>query len=880
VTLYRLLLFAYPRAFRERFGDDLRELFADLYRTRAAGMPLPRRALFWLHIIADTLRQGLQERLVPRRRLPFGVHRVRGASAMSLLLEDLRHAARGVRQQPGVSAVIMLTLALAIGANSAIFTVVNAVLLRPMPFTDPDRVVMLLTVDRNGRDSMVSVPDFNDWRVDLQSITGLTLMGAQSVNLTGVAEPDRLRGGFVSSNFFDMLGVQPIIGRAFAAQQDDRSAPKTAVLTYGTWQRRFGGDPSVVGRALMLNNEPHEVTGVLPPRFEFPIDAVEVWLPMNSSPIQDMQRNSRNTMVFGRVRADVSFEQAAAELQQVAARLAAAYPESNANWSARFQPFHEVTVRFVSQNLKLLSGAIAFVLLIACANIANLLLARASARQREMAVRAAIGASRGRMVRQLLTESLLLALAGGAVGLVLSTLLTDAMLALLPNLPRSEFVRPDIIVIAFTAALSIGTGLAFGVLPALRVSRPDLRTALGEGGRGGEGRATGRLRSVLVVAELALSLMLLAGAGLFIQSVSQLVNVDLGYVPDNVLTLEYRLPRNKYTTTEQQLAFHQRVVERLEAVPGIVAAAISSSVPQSGNGRYVGFWKSEDARPAPDAMSRAQMNAVTESYFAVMGIPVLEGRVCGGQDRPGGTLTLMVNRFMAERIWPGESALGKRLRAPDFPGEAVVVGVVGNTRPNLLADPVTSQVYPCISQAAGIFATVAVKTAGEPTTFARSVQQAIWSVDADQPMWKIRSSESLVLASVQRQRFVMLLMSFAAGLALLLAGLGTYSVLSYTVQRRAREVGLRMALGATRGSIVRLVLGQTARLTLLGVTLGLVGAGILSQVIAAELYNVSPRDPVTFATTALVLSSVALIAAWLPTRRATAVDPVVTLRTE
>jgi putative ABC transport system permease protein len=274
------------------------------------------------------------------------------------------------------------------------------------------------------------------------------------------------------------------------------------------------------------------------------------------------------------------------------------------------------------------------------------------------------------------------------------------------------------------------------------------------------------------------------------------------------------------------------------------------------------------------------MNAVTESYFAVMGVPVLEGRVCGPQDRPGGTLTLIVNRFMAERVWPGESALGKRLRAPDFPGEAVVVGVVGNTRPNLLADPVTSQIYPCISQAAGIFATVAVKTAGEPMTFARSVQQAIWSVDADQPMWKIRSSESMVLASVQRQRFVMLLMSFAAGLALLLAGLGTYSVLSYTVQRRAREVGLRMALGATRGSIVRLVLGQTARLTLIGVMLGLAGAGILSRVIAAELYNVSPRDPVTFAATALLLSSVALIAAWLPTRRATTVDPVVTLRAD
>jgi putative ABC transport system permease protein len=879
-TYYRLLLRAYPRPFRDRFGSDLEELFADVYRTRAAGLTSTALARFWIRTTVETVAQGLAERLPQRRRLPLGVHHQRGPSAMTLVLEDLRHALRALRQQHALSAVIVLTLALAIGANSAIFTVVNAVLLRPLPYKNPERVVMLYTVDRTGADRLMSLPDVDDLRERLTTLTGLSVMGTQTANLTGVGEPDRLRAGFVSADFFAALGVQPVMGRAFADGEDLPHAAKTAILDYDVWRTRFGSDPRMIGRTLILNNEPHQVIGVLPPQFEFPIAENEIWLPITSSPIQDAKRDSRYLMTFARVADGVAFSQAEAELKQAAQALAQAYPETNANWTMRFEEVHALGVMFVSRNLRLLAGAIGFVLLIACANIANLLLARASGRQREIAVRAALGASRGRIVRQLLLESVLLAGAGGAIGLVLSAALTDAILTLLPTLPRSEFVRPDQTVVAFTAALSVVTGLLFGLAPALRLSRPNLRATLTESARSSDGPATARLRSILVVAELALSLVLVAGAGLFIQSVNRLLSVDLGYDPSNLLTLEYRLPRNKYADPEQQIGFHHRVLERIAALPGVRSVAFARAFPQSGNGAFVGYWRDGEATPTRETMPRAQLNTVSEGYFGTLGIPILAGRVCTAADAPQAPVAVIVNQLLAERLWPGTSAVGQRLRSPDIPGVALVMGVVGNTRPQLLSQPIAPQIYGCLSQQPGIFATIAVKTSDEPMALARSVQQAIWSLDPDQPMWKIRTAESMISATVQRERFVMLLMSCAAGLALLLAGLGTYSVLAYTVQRRTREVGVRMALGATRGEIVRLLLAQTARLTAAGVTLGLIATWALRGVVAAQLYEVSPRDPFTFAATALVLGGVSLIATWLPTRRAIDVDPVIALRTD
>ena len=880
VAWYRRLLIVYPRSFRHRFATDLIELFSDLYATQAATASIVKRAQFWIAIVLDTLRHAGRERFNRRRTLPLGAHRSPGVPHMTHLFEDLRHGMRALQKQRGLSAVVVVTLALASGANSAIFTVVNAVLLRPLPYENPGRVVSLSEVDPRGRDTGVSVPTFEDWRQRITTISGLSMVGVQTANLTGVPQPDRLRAGFVTSAFFDMLGVQPAIGRAFVSGEEGPAAPRTAILEHRTWENRFGSDPSILGRTLVLNNEPFEVIGVLPRSFEFPIDDVDVWMPHSSFPVQDRDRGNRNWLAMGRVRDDVSFDQATAELRQVSADLARAYPDTNKDWSARFQPFHEVSVQFVARNLRLLAGAVGFVLLIACANIANLLLTRASARQREMAVRAAVGASRWRLVRQLLLESLVIAFVGGALGLVLGSVLTDGMLSIVPNLPRLDRVAPDATVVTFTALLSLATGLMFGILPALRTSRPNLQSTLNEGARGGESRATSRWRSTLVVAELALSLVLLVGAGLLIQSLTRLTTVDLGYEPANLLTLEYRLPRNKYSTPQQQWEFHRRVIDEIGRVPGVRTSSLARAIPQSGNGGVVGYWKAEDPMPRREDMPRAQVNAVSPNYFAAMSIPVFEGRVCSTLDTPAAPLALVINRFLAERLWPQTSAVGQRLRSPDVPGEAAIVGVVGNTRPLLLSMPIGGQIYTCLSQQAGIFASVIAKTDGEPMAVSRAVQKAIWTVDPDQPMWKIRSSETLVRGSVQTQRFVMLLMSFAAGLALLLAGLGTYSVLSYTVQRRAREVGVRMALGATRGMIARLMLGQTAVLTAIGVTLGLAGALAMTRLMTAQLYEVSPNDPLTFLVTALTLSIVALTAAWLPTRRATRVDPIVTLRAE
>jgi putative ABC transport system permease protein len=520
------------------------------------------------------------------------------------------------------------------------------------------------------------------------------------------------------------------------------------------------------------------------------------------------------------------------------------------------------------------------VLLIACANIANLLLVRATARQREMAVRTALGASRGRLVRQLLIESLLMSFAGGALGLLLGGALTDAMLTMLPVLPRLDRVAPDGTVVLFTAALSIATGILFGMLPALRTSRTDVRATLSEGARGGEGRATGRLRAVLVVAELALSLVLLIGASLMVQSLYRVLTVDKGFETDRVLTMEYRLPRNKYQNAKQQWAFHRRALEQISAVPGVEIASIATAAPQSGNGAYIGYWRPQGAQPAQDAMPRAQFNSVSPEFFRAMQVPIVAGRVCQDSDTAETPIVAIVNRHLAARLWPGENAVGQQLRSPEIPIPVTIVGVVGDTRPRMLSMPVTAQIYGCFSQNAGVFATVIARTLGEPMTAARSVQQAIWSVDPDQPMWKIRSGETLLTGSVQTERFVMVLMAAAALLAVLLAGLGTYSVLSHTVQRRSRELGVRMALGATRFDVARLVVSETARLVAIGIAAGVIGALALSRVLETQLFAVSPRDPLTFVGTSALLTSVALVAAWLPAHRATAVDPMITLRAD
>jgi putative ABC transport system permease protein len=631
-----------------------------------------------------------ERRAARRARLPLDAHRGARPSTIAVFTEDVRHALRGVISRPSLSMVVVLTLALGIGANAAIFTVVNGVLLRPLPFADPDQLVMLYEVDPRGRDNFASLAMADDWRRHLTTVTGISVYGVQTANLTGVAEPDRLRAGFVSATFFDMLGVQPVIGRGFRNGEDRPDATKTVVLSYGTWQSRFGGDPSVLGRSVVLNNEPHRVIGVLSSNFEFPIDSADVWMPLSSFPNLSAERRNRGYMVLGRVGSAISGDQALAELRTFSKTLAATYPDTNTDWSARFVPFRDVAVGTTADNLRLLSGAAVFVLLIACANIANLMLVRATGRQREMAVRAALGASRARLVRQLLAECVLMALGGGVLGLLLSATLTDAMLQLAPALPRADRVAPDGTVVLFTLAVSIATGVLFGSLPAWRMSRSDMRSTLNESGRTSDGRGAGRLRNALIVCELALSLMLLVGAGLLVRSLHRVLTVDLGYAADHLLTLEYRLPRNKYQRSSDQWEFHRRVVESIARVPGVETASLARAAAQSGNGGFVGYWKADEAQPPPDAIPGALFNAVTPDFFRAMRIPVFQGRVCDATDTAEAPLTVVINRHLAERLWPGASPIGRQLRSPDIPVAATIVGIVGNTRPQLPTQPISS----------------------------------------------------------------------------------------------------------------------------------------------------------------------------------------------
>jgi putative ABC transport system permease protein len=872
VRVYRVLLHAFPASFRQRFEGDLVELFTDLHAVAS-----PPRVRFWARIVWGTVRQGLAERLTTRRAARHD-GRPRKDPLMLILLHDIRLAVRSFQARPGFAATVVLTMAFGIGVTSAMFTVVNAVVLRPLPYAEPDRVVMIFERDPKGRSSQVSLVAAEDWRTQLTTVARLALFGSQTANLTGRGEPDRMRAGFVSTEFFSVLGVTPIIGRDFAPGEDKPGAAGAAVLPYGVWEQRFGSDPAIIGRPLTLNNQPFEVIGVLPRRFEFPFDEIEVFLPLAAAPaLPPPARNRRALFAFGRLADGVTLAAADSELRQVTARVAAAYPDTSAGWSGEVVPFQDVAVRLVRTPLYILMAAVCLVLLIACVNVANLTLARGSTRGQEMAVRAALGASRGRLVAQLLTESVALSVAGGILGLLLGGLLTEGLLSLAPPLPRRATIGPDPAVLAFTAFVSILTGLAFGILPAIRGSRAHFADGLQHATRvvdaGGR-----RLKSALVVTELALSLTLLVCAGLLGKSLARMASTDPGFVPDRVLTMEYRLPRNKYGSADAQWDVHRRIAERVSHVPGIEQAALASAVPFSGNGGRLIVWRTEDPEPDPNMAPSVLAILVTGGYFEAMGIPIVAGRSCTDADRAGTPNSVVVNRALAERFWPGKPAVGQRLRAAAVDGELTVVGVVGNTLHASQRSGIDTQVYACFSQAPGLFATVVARTSGDPMQSARAVQEAVWSIDPEQPVWKIRSMTTLVASGVERERLVTTLMVAAALLALALATLGVYSVVSHSVAQRAREIAVRVALGASRATILRLVLGETGALVAVGLGAGLVCALGAGRAIASLLVDVGPGDPVTLAATGALLAAAAIVAALLPAARASAVDPVARLR--
>ncbi len=801
---------------------------------------------------------------------------------MQTLFQDLRFGVRMLMKKPGFTLIAVITLALGIGANTALFSVVNAALLRPLPFNQAEQLVMVYTRTGAYARDLVAWPELLDWRAQSQSFASLSAFTTQSVNLTGRTEPSRVVGGFVSADFFSMLGVEPALGRGFLANEDAAGAEKVGVVSYALWRDRFGADPALLGQTLTLNNQLFTVVGVTPVGFRAPYSDVDVWLPIQHYPNFSPDRKAANFEVLGRMRTGVALRQAQAEMDTVAARLATQYPETNKDRGVNLIGLQSLLVERLRPSLLALFGAAGFVLLIACANLANLQLSRAVGRSRELALRAALGAGRGRLVRQLLTESLLLSLMGGILGLLLGVWGMDVLAASSAvNLSPLVEVKLDRFVFGFTCGAALLTGVLFGLLPALRFSRPDLNEALKAGGRSaGAGPGSSRLRGTLVVAQVALALVLLVGAGLMVRSFMNLTGVDPGFDGNNVLTLEYRVPRNKYPEPQQQWRFHEQAVAAVQALPGVESVASVGAIPHGGNVAEASFTLPDRAAPPAGQEPRAQSNRADTNYFRTMKIPLVQGRVFSPQDKSDAPLVIVINQTMARRYWPNANPLGKQVHLPDFAVTASVVGVVGDVRHDSLDEAAQPQVYLPYAQHPHIFASMVVRTTGDPQSFANAVRGAIWSVDKDQPVWKVCTLDSLLQRSLGYQRFLLQLLGGFAALALLLAAVGIYGVLAYAVSQQTREFGIRMALGAQASDIFRLILGQGLKLTLGGVAIGLLGALGLTRLMNSLLFNVSATDPLTFLMIVFLLMIVVLFACWIPARRATKVDPMIALRCE
>jgi len=818
---------------------------------------------------------------------------------LEAILRDLRFAARGLWRSPGFTAITVATLALGIGANTAIFSVVNAVLLRPLAYRDPAQLVALRGVleVRGLNDVRNSAPEYQDFRSEIPALTGVAAAWPISINLTALGDPERIQAAVVSSNYFQVLGTAPALGRDFTADDDQGRIGYVVIISWDLFQQRFGGDRSVIGKTVRLDDDPMTIIGVMPPGFRHPLEngasPMEVWCPVelgNTDPQFIGDRRARVFEVIGRLKPGATVTEAQAQLDALSTRLESRYPDvypAALGWRAAALPLSERVVGDVRPALLVLLGAVAFVLLIGCANVANLMLARATGRAREIAIRTALGGDRLRLVRQLLTESLLLAALGGALGLLVAVWGTSALgrLAAL-YLPRAREIAIDGPVLAFTAVLILVTGIAFGLFPALQASRPDLQDVLKDSAKGSAGGGRTRMRAVLVVAEVAVALVLLAGAGLLLRSFQRLVAVDPGFDPERLLTMQVWLPvpndnaKGRYFTQEQRVGFYDRAVAAVRQVPGVTAAALVSRLPYSG--RNDARFKIE-GRPVSDAqlLPSAEVRLVSPDYFRTMAIPVLQGETMpDGVDSLSSTYA-MVNRTLAEREWKGQSPIGQRIQLVGFGGPtATIVGVVNDVRQGAPDQPPLPEFYLSYRLVAGQEMSLVVRTAGDPDALADRVVQSIRSVDPTQPVFGVKSMTRLLANAEAERRFSLLLLSLFAAIALLLSSLGIYGVMAYSTSQRRHEIGIRMALGAATPDVLRLVLQQGMRLVLLGLAIGLFGAWALSRVLAGQLYGISARDPFTYAAVALLLGTVAFTATWLPARRATRVDPMISLRSE
>jgi len=799
------------------------------------------------------------------------------------MITDLRYALRQLLKSRGFTFVAIVTLALGIGANTAVFSVVDTVLLRGLPYYNAEQLIDLFSTNPAGDRDGISIAEFEDLRSQLRSTEDLAAFQSQSVNLTGGERPDRVRGSFVSANFFEVFHLNPVLGRTLAKGEDQPGAAKVAVINEKLWRERLNSSADLSDKKLILNNEAYSVVGVISSEFKNPFDPdVEVWISMANYTGVTPARDSRFLIALGHLKPGVSLGQARAEADTIANQFATAYPKENAGRGLKLDFYREFLVGAVRPMLLLLFLAAGAILLIACANLANLLLARGIARQREMSVRAALGASRWRLVRQLLTETTVLGLTGGLAGVLLAHWGLWGLLKLPQNFINVKDAAIDSRVFVFALAISVVTAWLFGLVPALQLARAELQSGLKEGSRGGGGGARwNRIRGGFVVAQVAFSILLLIAAGLLIRSFGKLLKSELGFESKNLLTLEYRLPRSKYTQADAPWNFHRQVLDRVQQIPGVRSAALIRGLPFTSNAGTVGITLPDRDTPPAGREPHVVFNIATGGYFSTAQIPLARGRLFDDQDRADTPIVFIINQTMAKKFWPGQDPIGKQVKLLEDGGVlGTVIGVVGDTKQFTLKDEPASQLYGCYSQQPVYFATLVVRTSVEPLTLSEPVRQAIWRVDPDQPMWKIRSVDWLVERSVADRKFLLALMMIFAALALALTVLGLYGVISYLVNQRTQEIGIRMALGAQVRHIMQLILKHGITLVSLGVVIGLAAGILLTRLMSHLLYGVTATDPLTFGGIALLLTFIALVACYLPARRAAHVDPVIALRSE
>jgi putative ABC transport system permease protein len=856
------------------------------------------------HLIADLVGAGMAPEEARRRaRLEFGgLDQVKeecrdiGCShIIETLVQDLRYGLRQLRRNPGFTVVAVLTLALGIGANTAIFSVVNAVLLQPLPYRNPTRLVKIAeTVQNRGAENpiTVSAPDFVDWRDSNHSFEDMAAIMPGNFDIAAADLPGKIHGAYATPNFFAMLGVKPLLGRLFLPDEGEMGRNFVLILSYSVWQQRFGSDPNIIGKGVSQNGQNYRVIGVLPQSFVFTwgyfgrnTQRFEIWAPLLIAPDMLGDREFHPFLVVARLKPNVGLWQARSEMSAIAQHVAQQYPATNRSMGVQVISLQDQVVHSIRPALLILLGAVVLVLLIACVNIANLLFGRSIQRSKEMSVRMAIGASRLRLFRQLLTESLLLAGLGGCLGFLLGVWGTHLLVSIIPpDVPRIATVAMDRSVVMFTVAITLLTAIIFGLSPALASSKVELTAYLKEGfGTLASGAGSRMARRILVVSEMALALVLLLGAGLLIKSFWHLLNSDLGFSPNNLLTMKLNPTGAKDSTPAQMRVFASQILNQVNNLPGIQDAAITSRLPLSGGMTVrASYALGANSIALGEQGPQGDYSEVTDDYFRAMGIPVLRGRGFSTQDRANSPPVVIINSVMARQLWPNKDPIGKQLTVSSLEGEAIrtVVGLVGPIRGQSLEEAPGAQIYAPYSQDPSDSLYVVIRTTSNPENIARAVRKRIFKLDRNVPVEDMMTMEQVLAGPTVLPRFYTSVLGLFAALALILAAVGIYGVMSHVVAQQTHEIGVRMALGADRRDVMRLILGKGFKLTFAGVCIGIAGALCLTRFLSSLLYGIKPTDPLTFIAVSLILMGVALLACYIPARRATKVDPMVALRYE